>query len=230
MNRAALLFALFLLSAVPANAATRLYVSNGVTGAMPTVKGTWTDSSSTTTGILATKGGVAATVGISNSNTNVNVMNMRFVSLPFDGSYSFATTDTVQWMVGAVASSTSNSAWTFRVHIFVIQDDNVTVRGTLVSNSTGATTFTTSAAGRSDTVNLSNNVTVQKGDRIVMELGYSRTGSNSTSRSATFNYGNMGTTDLSSGSASVTTQPGWIEFSNNFTTARPNGGIAFFRD
>ena len=199
--------------------ATRLYFNNlAPTKTLPTVKGTWTDSSSSVVKQLANKVGIAATAGIASSATTINFLIGRWQSEPFQVATSFATTDTVQYVMGAVVSSITNTVLNFRIHIFIIQNDGTTVRGTLLNNFTGTgTAWTATATGRtSGNQNLSNNVTAQPGDRIVVEIGYNRTGSSTASRTGTLNYGNTGTTDLTSTDTNVTTRPGWIEFSNNF--------------
>ena len=203
-------------------AVTRFYIANTAADeTLPAVQGTWTDSTSATTGLLGAKTGVAATKGVASSATGVNVLIGRWMSLPLSANTSFATTDTVTYTVGALVSSVTNTTVHFRVHIYVVAPDGTTIRGTLLNNSTGAgTAFTATATGRTDNaLNLSNNVSALAGDRIVVEVGYNRTGSSAASRTITYNYGNTGATDLVSGSTAVTTNPGWFEFSTTFTAA-----------
>lgn len=118
---------------------------------------------------------------------------------------------TVTWIIGARESNAALNGF-FHLHIYVTSGDSDTPRGTLLTDSIGATEFGTTAIGASEGAKAVSSVAVQVGDRIVAEIGYRATAS-STTQNATINYGNTGTTDLSVASASVTSQPGWIEFS-----------------
>lgn len=200
--------------------ATRLYLSNSaVDVSLPAVQGTWTDSSNSTTSVLGDKAGAATTVSFTSTATGQTNMLARWQSYPITSNTSFSTSDSVNYVVGAVASNNTSTSWNFRTHIFVVKPDG-TVRGTLLDNFTGSETLiTTTAAGRSDgSQGLSNNVSALAGDRVVVEIGHRRLGAGAGSKSTTFNYGNTGVTDLTAGSTNVTTEPGWVEFSNTFDT------------
>ncbi len=201
-------------------AATRFYLSNAAEDkTLPTVKGTWSNSASTLTRLLGVKSGAAATQAFTGSGSNANNLIGRWQSLPLAADTSFSGAE-VQYVVGAKNSSTTNTVQHFRIHIFVVQSDGTTVRGTLVNNVIGTgTAFTTTATGRTDGALNLGAVSALAGDRIVVEIGCNRTGSSTASRICTFNYGNTGTTDLTSTNTSVTTRPGWVEFSNAVTTA-----------
>lgn len=118
---------------------------------------------------------------------------------------------TVQWMAGALeGNAAANAFW--HVHIYVTTGDSDTPRGTILTDSVGATEFGITAAGLTEGTKALTSLAISAGDRIVVELGY-RASSDTTSRSVIMNYGNTGATELTNGSTSVTTQPGWVEFS-----------------
>lgn len=118
---------------------------------------------------------------------------------------------TVTWIIGAKESNAGLNGF-FHLHIYVTSGDSDTPRGTLLTDSIGATEFGTTAIGASEGAKAVSSVAVSVGDRIVVEIGY-RANAGATTQNATINYGNTGTTDLSVASSSVTSQPGWIEFS-----------------
>src|SRR5207249_1402137 len=99
-----------------------------------------TASTNTLTRLLDVKSGVAATQGFASSATNVNEMIARWQTKPLANDTSFATTNTVQYVVGSVTSSTTNTTMHFRVHIYIIESDDITIRGILLRNFTGAGT------------------------------------------------------------------------------------------
>lgn len=90
----------------------------------------------------------------------------------------------------------------------------MSLRGTLLSDNIGATEWPTSATGRGEGAKTLTPVAVQAGDRVVFEIGYRAQNTSTTSYTGTLHYGGTGTTDLTSGNTNVTTQPGWVEFSD----------------
>lgn len=200
--------------------ATRLWFCNGAPGFTPTtIRGTWHITTSAITGKLGLVAAGTATTRAITKNSSTNPRNClwgRWISDPI------AKTGTLSgvcnWVLGVVESSASANAF-FQVHVFVTAGDTDTVRGTLLSNFTGTTEFGTSAAGLGHHDQAISSLAVTAGDRIVVEIGWQ--GQNtSTLFSATMNYGNNNVTGVRIGGTNVTTQPGWIQFSD------PNNVIA----
>jgi len=206
--------------------ATRLYVSSTAAGYTPsTFRGTWTyTQTSIGSSNLGVKAGTATTV-VSTSHAVTGTWthcSRRWVSDPLVGPVTFTSgSDVLSWCFGELVSSVTNTGGKIQIAIFITQGNSDSMRESILRDSyTGATAFTASAVGRGDSsVALSNTVNAEAGDRICVELGWQKTGTSSSGRTSTQNYANTGSTDLTAGSTSVTTQPGWIEFSNNFTAA-----------
>lgn len=203
--------------------ATRLYLENVAAPYSPATKrGSW----DTTTGFVDKKigldkinGGVATTVDVSESVTTnpYNGLIARFVSEKLTKDTNFLSSDTVQWIIG-IKETTASSLFFWHIHIFITVGDSDTVRGTLLTDNIGATEFPSTATGRGEGTKTLTAVNALKGDRIVVEVGYRTTNTTATVRHVVLNYGSTGSTDLTSGSTSVTTLPGWIEFSTNLFT------------
>lgn len=131
---------------------------------------------------------------------------------------------TVQWEIGWVVTGTTPTL-NVKVHIWITQGATSNARGVLLSNFVGTDTFNTTAQGRGEGLKNLSSVYARAGDFLVVEIGFSKSGTSSTSVTATHNYGNTGNPDLTEGDTNVTTNPGWIEFSQNFIDA---SSIPFF--
>lgn len=195
---------------------TRLYTSNAAAGYTPaTVRGTWTESAgSANVGKLAGKAGTAATYAVVKAAVGGTwtLLCSRWVSNALTAAYPFSTSDTLQAVLGMKTSSTTNSDIVIDLYAYITTGDSDTPRGTILSNSVGTDIFNTTATGRAwPLTNLTGSVSAQIGDRLVIEVGVQKTGSATGTRTITEDYGNTGGTDLTAGSTSVTTQPGWIE-------------------
>ncbi len=194
--------------------ATRLYLGNAAASYTPTTKrGAWDNSAATLARRLSpVPEGAAATAAIAETSaTNAfDVLWGRWISDPAITAGTLS--GTVQWIAGVLESNTAANDF-FHVHIFVTAGDTDTVRGTLLTNNIGATEFTTTATGRGEGAKTVTNVAVQVGDRIVVEIGYVANNTVTTSYTGTLHYGNTGTADLAQGGTTVTTSPGWVEFS-----------------
>jgi hypothetical protein len=134
---------------------------------------------------------------------------------------------TVEWMAGVNCSDTTISNFKFKVHIYVSAGDTDTVRGTLLNNFVGTTTFTTVSTGKGDGPVTLSGVNVIRGDRICVEFGEQASFANS--QTADWFVGGTGTTDLTSGSTSTSTQPGWIDFVGSDALFVPTPPIPFNR-
>jgi hypothetical protein len=199
--------------------ATRLYIANDPPPFTPAVAGTWGDATATIRGYLGAKFGLAATSGkTERSSTATAVLLGIWISDVFKTDTTFAVTDTISFCAGALESASAMTA-TFRYHIWITTGNTSTVRGTLAANVIGTKPFPTTAAGVAEATT-SAAVTAYKGDRIVFELGYYANNTSTTSYTGTINYGNTGVTDLTDTSANVTTEPGWLQFSNDILFGR----------
>lgn len=192
--------------------ATRFYLSATAAVYTPTTfRGTWGTTASAANGSLelgpigtASTKAVAKTIA---TNPYDSCM-LRLVSQPAVAAATI--TGTLQLIMGAVESNAAAND-VFKIHAFVTTGASDTVRGTLLSNSVSGA-FGTTAAGVDTGAQAVTSTAVQPGDRLVIEIGY-RSSTANTTYTATVNLGNQGTTDLTSGSTSVTTLPGWVELS-----------------
>ncbi|WNI17623.1 hypothetical protein [Actinacidiphila sp. ITFR-21] len=193
--------------------ATRFWLTPSTAPYTPaTRRGTWTDSSSTTAGLLARQpAGASTSVGMAETSaTTTNVLLGRWISPAARKAGTLS--GTVAWITGR-SQSDSNAAMVVRAHMFVTAGDTDTVRGTLLSNYTGSTPFPTTAAGGGTAGTAITSVNVQAGDRIVVEFGYQAQNTSATSETGILYYGGAGVTDLVTGNTAVASNPGWVEFS-----------------
>jgi hypothetical protein len=194
--------------------ATRFWLTSSAAPFVPVPpRGTWTDATSTTTGLLGRQPAGASTTVVASetATTTTNVLQGRWISGP--ARHSRTLSGTVSWVMGRLQSA-SAATMVARVHIFVTAGDTDTVRGTLLADYTGSTPLPTTAAGSAVTGQALTPVAVQAGDRLVVEVGYQAQNTVATSYSGTLYYGATGTTDLANGSTAVTTNPGWVDFSH----------------
>ncbi|MGW1261190.1 hypothetical protein ACWD7Y_04415 [Streptomyces drozdowiczii] len=192
---------------------TRFWLTSSAAPYTPATKrGTWTDATSTVTGLLGRQaaGNSATSAVAETSAATTNVLQGRWVSAPARAAGTLS--GTVAWITGRLQSNAA-AAMVVRAHMYVTVGDSDTVRGTLLANYTGGTAFPTSASGGGTTGTAITPVSVQAGDRIVVEMGYQAQNTVATSYTGTLYYGATATTDLVSGSNQVTTNPGWVEFS-----------------
>jgi hypothetical protein len=120
---------------------------------------------------------------------------------------------TMQIVMAVQEGSTAQNAFT-HVHAYVTVGDSDTVRGTLLSNDIGPTEWPTPAATISDS-NTINSVTLQVGDRVVIEVGYRISGTaSSTDLSATMRYGGASAALTGAGDTNLTTRSPWVLFSD----------------
>ncbi len=200
----------------PAAAPYRLYLTNAAPGYTPATKrGSWDDSGATLARKLGRRPeGAAATAARAETNiTNLyDVLLGRWVSEParVAGELSGA----MNWAVGAMESAAAANLF-FHWHVYVTAGDTDTVRGVLRTSAVNANEWPIApATGRTGNDWTLDPVNVQVGDRLVVELGYQAQNTVTTSRTGTINYGNTGETDLTLNSANVTTEPGWVEFTD----------------
>ncbi len=205
---------------------TRFYLNAAAAGYTPATKrGTWTTSSATLAQALGPRpAGATTTAGVAVGSTTANrdILVGRWIS----GAAVAAGTisGTLSWVIGVLESNANLNAF-FKLHVFVTVGDSDTVRGTLLSNNVGATEWPTTYTGRTEGAKTVTNVAISAGDRIVVEVGY-RASSSNTTYTGTVRYGGTSTTDLQSGGTS-TADPPWVELSGaEGLFARPVSTIA----
>jgi len=196
-------------------ATTRYYLNNLAAGYTPTTwKGSWdTTTSAVTMKLGSTKSGASATSTIAEVvTTNLwDVALGRWVSDAFATLTKFTNSQTTDWVFGIGENSTSANNYT-HVHIYITVGSTDSVRATLLANNIRGTENSTTAQGQANgTLTLSSAI-AEVGDRLVVEIGYQAANTVTTSYSSTLYYGTTGSTDLASGSTSVTANPGWIDF------------------
>lgn len=189
----------------------RFYFQNAAPSLTPSlIRGAWTASPSVSARKLgAVKAGAAFGVGHNDLDVEaIFVYGRSFVSEPLLDAYTFS--GSLSLVLGAQASTSADTG--FGWHIWLTQGETSNLRATLASaGGVAGDLITTSAAGRAFNISVSGSG--QIGDRLVFEMGVffnNRFGA----MNATIWYGNTGATDLTNGSANVTTQPGWVEFPN----------------
>ncbi|MFE2539047.1 hypothetical protein [Actinacidiphila glaucinigra] len=193
--------------------ATRFWLTNTSAQYTPTTKrGTWNDTTISTGKLLGRKPqGSSATAVISETSLSTyNVMQGRWISPPAVKAGTLS--GTVAWVTGR-SQSNAAAAMVVRAHMFVTAGDTDTLRGTLLSNYTGSTVFSTTGQGAGTLGTAITSVALQVGDRIVVEFGYQAQNTVSTSYGSTLWCGGTNATDLTIGATTVTTTPGWVEFS-----------------
>jgi hypothetical protein len=193
--------------------ATRFWLTSSAPPYTPTTRrGAWDVASGEDVQLLGRKpAGSAGTSSINAGSTAADRDVLLHRSISAGAVKAGTISGTVSWTIGVRESNVDcNAVW--HVHIYVTSGDSDTPRGTLLSDYIGSTEFTTTATGTQITGQAISSLAIQTGDRLVVEIGY-RAQSLSTTYNSTVNYGNTGTTDLTSGSTSVTTAPGWVEFS-----------------
>lgn len=194
--------------------ATRHWLTSAAAPYTPTTRrGSWTTASGEDVQLLGRKPqGSAGTssIALAAGSGTRRVLLHRSISA---GAIKAGTlSGTVTWCIGAKESNTLLDA-VWHMHIYVTSGDSDTPRGTLLPNYTGTAEFSTTATGATEGAVSVSPVSVQVGDRLVVEIGYETSTTTGSSYSATINYGNVGTTDLAAGDTAVTVEPGWVELS-----------------
>lgn len=204
---------------------TKLYllnfaVSDGL--ATPTTRGTWSESAGLVVRMMAegkTDGGASTTVARAEAVTTnpYDVLLMKAISLPLDGDQ---TVDGTLDVVLGVLESNAAADMVTKLHVYVMASDG-SVRGTLLANYVNVGEWPTTAAGQAlASAQALSSVAALNGDRIVAEIGYRATNAVATSYTGTLNYGGTGA-DLTVGSTSVTTQVGFLDFSDTLVLQGP---------
>jgi hypothetical protein len=202
--------------------ATRFYLHNATAPYTPaTFRGAWDATGSAVTKKLDAgrlPSDAIANVAVYISGTApYDVCFYRGVSGPL--SAGTIGTGTVNLCVGVRQDGAGMDGY-WHLHIFVTQGDSDTVRGTLLNDYVEDTTnelYVYHLGKALQSAQSLSSVVVSAGDRIVVELGIVKRGSSSSW--CWVDYGTPSTgVDLSVG-ADGTALPGWIEFSETFSTS-----------
>lgn len=220
--------------------ATRLYFGAGTPGVSPTFTSGWEVTASAVRRILETAKGQAnsayETLSVATALNSpagaVDVLIAQFVSAPLSANV------TISGAIGGqVRAYESNAAADLDTQcvIWVMKTDG-TARGTLI-------TFDASALGH-EWYTLFRNITTPKGgpitptsvaalatDRIVVELGYRKHESGTTSRTGYLDFGNPTGTDLPVDETTTTQGVPWIQFTESLTfdsSSTMNGRLSGF--
>jgi hypothetical protein len=197
----------------------RLYLTNSAAPyTPPTIRGTWNDKALNGVSALARRktgaGTTAAKAETSNSNT-WSVLLRRFVSDPVNNPGTIQGAFTL--VVGELESNAAANM-TLSLYMYVTVGSTDVVRGALTATQLAGglefpiVGFGTGACGVTVTGTAAT-VSVQPGDRIVLELGFKAANTVTTSYTGTMNYGGTAS-DLADGDRNVTTRPGWIDFAH----------------
>lgn len=194
----------------------RLYLANAAAGYTPaTVRGGWDNAAATLVRDLGlAPAGAAATAGVAETAAGTGHATLlgRWVSAAAIRAGTMA--GSMSWCAGVLQSDAAADLW-LRLHVYVTEGDTDVVRGVLHSEVIHhAEMVSGAAAGQAGGDWNLDAVPVEIGDRIVVELGFEAGNAVTTSYTGTVNYGGTAAGDLTRGSTSVTTEPGWVAFSD----------------
>jgi hypothetical protein len=135
-------------------------------------------------------------------------------------------------IAGQIRAQESNAAGDLRMQcvIWVMQSDGSN-RGTLIAASAAAlaSEWATTLTNRSVPLGGSTtptSVAAQTGDRIVVELGYRKHESATSSRTGSFSSGNPSGTDLAIDETTTTANVPWVEFTESLSFATPDTRVS----
>ncbi|HEX6681558.1 MAG TPA: hypothetical protein VF062_02130, partial [Candidatus Limnocylindrales bacterium] len=194
----------------------RYYLTSDTPSYTPaTVRGTWNDTalSANVYELGAFKAGVSTAVArAETSATNpYKVLLTRHVSEPLTGG-SVTTSDGITHTQARLESNAAMNA-TVQIAVWVTVGNTDTVRGWLLDPFAGATEFNSTAlTAFSYSLTFDNPVTIQSGDRVVVELGYTAAQTATTSYTGTIQIGGTAGDLATSGTTGVTTNSPWITF------------------
>ena len=208
--------------------ATRFYMpSSGTAGASPSPSASWGATAGTSrVPTSTTKSNTAfdssGTYTETSTTNGINVLGRQFVSAPLAAQ---TISGTFSLVVACLESSTNANA-SLQAIVRVVSNDGSTVRGTLYAGHSAANTTTAGALGQematSGTTRIMNAValslvTLQEGDRIVVEVGGRFANTTATAMAQTFQWGDPSSASdyaLTAGNTSLA-PAAWFEFSQN---------------
>lgn len=211
--------------------ATRLYlVATDVPPVSPTFDASWETTTSAIRRTL-TNGGkfgpvqqeAIALTSVTNTPAGaVDRLLVQFVSAPLSGNQTISGA-----IKGQIMANESNAAADLRMQAVIwVRKTDGTSRGTLIASNAGALSSEWATSGTNRKIPLGGStvptsVAALDTDRIVVELGFRKHESATTSRTGTFQFGNpSGGTDFPEDETDTTgTKVPWIEFADNLTFA-----------
>lgn len=192
-----------------------------------TFHGAWDDTASADTKKLRTdKTGTQTSNPVSETSASNtwDACVARFVS---DGLAAGTISGTVDFCFGARDGGTAMAA-SYHVHLWVTQGDSDTARGTLIADYVEAAsaewTGVTAQVGQRPVAPIAvTPVTVQAGDRLVLEIGYRANNTITSTATGRLYYGGSGSGgDMDNGDAS-TTKAAWIDVPDPVSAATSRG-------
>lgn len=199
---------------------TRLFLTTDSAPFIPsTIRGTWTDTSllgSNNYLLGRARGGTNIEVAGSETSptANANFLLARHISDPLTGG-AIAAMGTWGFCIARQATVVTNVNPRIAYYIYFTAGDTNTVRATLITQQVGGTNATTTlAVFYTTSYPTTTAVTVQQGDRMVIESGWAGAGANATSWIGRHRLGgtNADLTATSGSTTGVTTDCPFVEF------------------
>lgn len=211
--------------------ATRLYFGTNAPSVSPAFDASWDSTGSAVRRVLETTKeaasafeSLAVATALNSPAGAVDVLVAQYVGPQLTGSGTVAAA--IKGQVRALESS-ANGDLRAQCVIRLVSADGLTVRGTLVASDAGA------LASEFSSANLTNrkfpktspatptSVAWVAGDRLVVEVGYRKHESATTSRTGTLDLGNPSGVDLAENETTTTQNVPWVEFGDTlaFTNA-----------
>lgn len=194
-------------------ATTRVYLNTEAIPYNPaTLRGAWDATASPSTGKLSPVPVGAATNITKAETVATNNWDILFGKWSTVGLVDDKTIDgTVTWIIRRSEANADANA-VFHVHLFVTVGNSDVVRGTLLTDSIGATEFPTTIAAGGEGAKTLSSVDAKAGDHIVLELGSQLQNTHTTSRNIIIGYAGANDVDATNGGTTAG-QPKWLEFS-----------------
>ena len=202
--------------------ATRFYLpSTGSAEVSPTFNALWDQTTAADRLKMVTTKISSSMTTKSDSDTDTSssyyVLLRQYVSGQFE---SFSLTTSHTWKLQARcqednAKSDAHGA----VYIYVVSADGSSVRGVIESGTHDVTEFDTSLENRTigPGYAFENNIAMQDGDRVVLEIGYWTDDNKSTAYTGEINFGDDSGTDLPEDDAETNAYNPWFEISATLT-------------
>lgn len=208
----------------PVGTPGRLYLTSVAPDFTPaTVRGTWSDASRTGNVYSLGRAPAGTNVALSAAETSTvnptRVLLSRHVSGPLTGGA--VTVDMSLRLTQARSSTDVAASMRAQIAAWVTVGNTDTVRGWLLNPFGGATVWPTTATAFSFILGADVAFTVQPGDRLVVELGYTAVNAVATSYTGTTYIGGTAGDLAQTGTADVTIDSPWIDITG------PNADVVF---
>lgn len=212
--------------------ATRLYFGLTAPPISPTADSSWEVTSNLTRRVLERGKDADTSVSVSletlsgstNSNSPagaVDVLVAQYVSAPLSGNQTIS--GAIKGQMRALEGVATQDS-RLQTVIRVVSGNGTTVRGTLIASNASALSNEFNTSFRNVKIPLGGStvptsVNALDGDRIVVEIGWRKHESATTSRTAQFSSGNPDGSDLPEDETTTTAGTPWIEFADNLVFA-----------